>query len=291
MLMSMTGFGTGAVHNENCAARVEVRAVNSRFLDISLHLPHGLAAIEDSLRKVVEGRLSRGRVEIFVNLEEFATRDRTVKLDEGLLAAYVEAITKSENYVGSLPFTLTSLLAIPGIFTVVEAPTDPEEIVPIIKEALQQAIDGLTAMRKAEGARLWADMAPRMAKIESSLKMVQARRPMVINEYQERLKERIKELLDSPPVDETRLATEIAIFADKSCISEECVRAATHINHFIATCQSSEPVGRKLDFLLQELHREISTLAVKSNDSTIAQLAIDMKAELEKVREQVQNIE
>lgn len=291
MLMSMTGFGAGIVQNEKCTVQVEIKAVNSRYLDVSLRMPPSLIAIEDTLRKVVEGKLARGRVEIFVNMEEFVSRDRTVKLDEGLLAAYVEAICKSKKLVGSIPFTLEALLAIPGVFTVVEAPTDPEEVVPVIKEALHIAIDNLIAMRQAEGERLWADIAPRMARIESLLKSVQARRSVVVDEYRERLADRINVLLDSPPVDEARLTTEIAIFADKSCISEECVRATTHVSHFIATCQSSGSVGRKLDFILQELHRETSTLAVKSNDSIIAKLAIDIKAEIERVREQVQNIE
>ncbi len=290
MLKSMTGFGAGIANDGLRAARVEARAVNHRFLDIIFHLPRGLASLEDQLRKRVESRIFRGRIEIFATLEEFATRERTVKLDDGLLLGYMHALAKSEKLTGPLPLDLASIIAVPGIFTVEEVPVDPE-VAPVLEAALDKALAELVAMRTSEGLRLEQDMLARMAKLRQWLLAVENQCPAVVESYRSRLQARIAELMKILPVDESRIALEVALFADKSCVAEECVRAASHIAHFHEACGTPGPVGRKLDFLLQELHREVSTLAVKSNDSLIAQHTVDMKAELEKVREQVQNIE
>ena len=290
-MKSMTGFGAGSASDGKHLARCEVRAVNHRFLDISFHLPRGLGALEENLRKIVSERIFRGRVEIFATLEDFGTGARTVKLDEDLLSAYLTAIDKCAESTGPLKMDMASLLVIPNLFIAEETLEQPEEMSALLEQALAEAITGLVLMRATEGSRLQQDMVMRMLQVQSWLDDVQARCPAVVTEYRSRLTSRIAELLQSLPVDEARLAIEVAIFADKSCVAEECVRAATHIKHFLDTCDLHVPVGRKLDFLLQELNREVNTLTVKSNDSLLSQLAVNMKTELEKIREQVQNIE
>lgn len=290
-MRSMTGFGAGSASDGKHLARCEVRAVNHRFLDISFHLPRGLGASEENLRKLISDQVSRGRVEIFATLEDFGTQARTVKLDEDLLSAYLAAIIRCEKSTGPLQIDLAALLAIPNLFLTEESLAPPEETFVLLEQALKDALCDLVQMRVTEGSRLRQDIAARMMQVQAWLDDVQARCPAVVIEYRDRLTSRIAELLQTLPADEARLATEIAIFADKSCVAEECVRAATHIKHFLDTCDLQVPVGRKLDFLLQELHREVNTLTVKSNDSLLSQLAVNMKTELEKIREQVQNIE
>lgn len=291
MFTSMTGFGTGAAADACRSARVEVKAVNHRYLDVVLHLPHHYASCEDKVRALIAEHITRGRVEIFVVLEEFVSRERTVTLDKPLLMGYAKALAEAKDIVGPLSFNLEALLAVPGLFQVEELPDDATAAWPVLQDALTKALRDLVAMRKAEGERLQADMMARLDTIEGWLTEIQERVPAVVAEYKAKLTTRIADLLEAVPISEDRIATEIAIFADKACITEELVRAASHIKHFREACCETSSVGRKLDFLLQELNREVNTIASKAADGRIAQLVVSIKAELEKVREQAQNIE
>lgn len=291
MLVSMTGFGSGVAGDHRRSARVEARSVNHRYCDILLHFSPRHVDWEEQARRLVDARISRGRVEIFATLEECDIEERTVRLDASLLAGYARAVSRAEEIVGPLPFTLDALLAIPDLFVVEENPDDEESAWPVLEKALIQALDRLVDMRVREGRRLQEDVLQRLARIEDWLADIAERAPRVVVEYRTRLASRLAELLASPPVAEERLAAEVALFADRSCITEELVRAHSHIAQFRQTCGENGQVGRKLDFLLQELNREVNTVASKAADSEIARFVVSIKAELEKIREQAQNIE
>ena len=286
----MTGFGTGVASDGEHRARVEIRSVNHRYRDVLVHMPYPHVIWEERIRRLLDGRISRGRIEIFVILEGFGDRKRTVTLNSGLLAGYADALAEAAPVIGSPTVTLESLLLIPELF-VVEDDLDAESMWPLIEQALVLALDELIRMRQAEGQSLQADILERLVDIEEWIEDIEERVPVVVKAYRDHLAARLDELADSVPVAEERIASEVVVFADRSCITEELVRAKTHIRHFREACDSEDPVGRKLDFLLQELNREVNTMASKAADSQIATLVVDIKAQLEKVREQVQNIE
>ncbi|HHW08961.1 MAG TPA: YicC family protein [Firmicutes bacterium] len=291
MLHSMTGYGVGTATEGELSVRVEMRSVNHRFLDINMRLPHHWLRLETQLRQLVERNISRGRLEIYVTLEDFRVRERTVILDEPLLRGYIGALRRAEEIAGPISADFACLLSVPGLFSVADEPEQDELMATVLHKAATEALEALLAMRAAEGRRLEADITGRIDKIGLWLEGIRRRQPEVIEEYRERLQKRIQELLPALEIDEHRLAMEVALAADRSCITEECVRIESHIQQFRNICLEGGPVGRKLDFLLQEIHREISTMGVKSGDQIINTVVVDMKAELEKVREQVQNIE
>jgi uncharacterized protein (TIGR00255 family) len=292
LLVSMTGFGAGlASDDKRRTARVEARSVNHRYLDVVLHFSRRHVEWEDRTRRLVNDRLARGRVEIFATLEECDTEARNVRLDRGLLAGYSRAVGEAEKVVGPLSFSLPALLSIPDLFVIEDNPDDVESTWPVLAQAIEQALDDLLEMRVSEGLRLQDDMLRRLEQVEVWLGDIASKVPGMVEEYRGRLASRIAELVSSPPVAEERIAAEVALFADRSCVTEELVRATSHIAHFRQACAGSGQVGRKLDFLLQELNREANTIASKVADSEIAQLVVSVKAELEKIREQVQNIE
>jgi uncharacterized protein (TIGR00255 family) len=293
VLRSMTGYGTATVDSELYKARIEIRAVNHRYLDLLIHLPAKLAALEDKVRKLAGQKIYRGRVEIFINLEEFGNRDRTVKLDKNLLMGYDQAFKAVREIMDLQSISCEALLAIPELFILEEEDVDAQNIWPLLEQALDNALHGLITMRETEGKRLEEDMLARLVFLEEQLAAIEKRSPVVVQEYQQRLTTRISELVATPPVSEERIATEIALYADKACITEEIVRFTSHIAQFRSMCSEYESggIGRKLDFLLQELNREVNTIGSKAADGQIAHLVVSMKAELEKVREQVQNIE
>lgn len=271
---------------------VEVRSVNHRFADIQPRLPAGYFAIEDRVRRIVGEYVERGRVEIFVSIEEFRGNDRTVRLDRGLLDGYLAALSEARRLAGlDGELGVEALLQLPGLFIVDQPEENIDATWPLIEEALRQALEGLIAMRRTEGTRLYGDIIERLDVVEEIIEAMGARAPEVVEAYRRRLAERMAELLGDLPVDEDRITQEVAIFADKSNIDEELTRARSHITQFRVACRASKSVGRKLDFLLQELNREVNTIASKANDATLADWVVQVKAELEKVREQVQNVE
>ena len=292
MASSMTGFGKGVASREGYEVTVELKSVNHRFLDLGLRLPRNLLCLEDCLRRVLAERLARGHVDVFVNFKNTAPQSRQVVVDEALAQAYLRAFDAAAENSGMLnDLSLSALLRLPDVMHVEEGEVDAGLLEELAAEAAQAAAAELCAMRAAEGARLAADLTARAHTILGLVAGIEERAPGVVADYRERLAARVAELAQNAPVDEARLATEVAIFADKASITEEIVRLKSHLNALCALLAEQAANGRKLDFLVQEMNREMNTIGSKAADLAIAKLVIDGKAEIEKIREQVQNIE
>lgn len=292
MLVSMTGFGSGRYESADLRISVEVRSVNHRYLELMIRLPKGYMLLEERVRSLVSRYVNRGRLEISVVIEDFRLRGRTVTLDSHLLKSYYAAVSEARELVPvEGEFSVSALLGVADLFQVQESPIDPESIWPHLSEALGQALHSVAAMRTTEGKRLQEDMLQRLDQVESFVEAVARRAPLVVEEYRNRLLQRIESVKDEVQLDEARIQGEILLMVDRSNIDEELVRARSHIEAFRTTCMEGGVVGRKLDFLLQEMNREVNTIGSKASDVEISGLVVQLKAELEKIREQVQNIE
>lgn len=292
MVRSMTGFGRGEFTGELGRIVVEAKAVNHRFSEVVFRMPRQFNPLEDQARKLVLREVTRGRVDVFVTWTPSA-RTKSVQVDKDLAMAYYYALKELGEEIGSnLELTADTLTRLPDVFSVVEAELTAEELWPPFAEALSAALSGLLAMREREGAALAQDLLSRIQRIEQIRNEIAQRAPLVVEEYRAKLTRRLEELLPpSSGVDPQRLAQEVAIFADRADISEELQRLASHMVQFRSALAGDGPVGRKLDFLVQELGREVNTIGSKANDAAITNLVVEAKSELEKVREQVQNME
>ena len=292
MSKSMTGFGQGEATSERYAVRVELRAVNHRYLDLFLRVPKQYSQLEEVLRRAIGERIARGRVEAAVTVEEFAQKERNVQLNAPLLLGYLRALGAIQEVLGSdEEVTLSQVLTLPGILEVEEPECDWEELQGVLLEAAGQALTDLEQMRAAEGARLCRDLEEKITRIAELQRQVAEIAPQVVVDYRARLRERLRELLQGTTLTEERFLAEVALFADRCSIDEELVRLASHTQQLKDLLHSTEPVGRKLDFLIQEMNREVNTIGAKGSSAHIAGLVVELKSELEKVREQVQNIE
>lgn len=292
MLLSMTGYGSSSRTSDLAAVEVEVRSVNHRYSDILFRLPKGYHPLEEHLRPIVADYIQRGRVEIFVTIEEYRAKERTVRLDQGLLEGYLNAYRAAARLLGSdTPPDLDKLLAFPDVLTIEEEEADVDGVRPLVEAALREALSNLVNMRRAEGERLYSDIAHRLSKIEQIIQQMAERAPLAVDYFRTRLIERIREWREDVELDPSRLALEVALFADKANIDEELTRAQSHIAEFRKICATGSGIGRKLDFLLQELQREVNTIAAKAHDAQLAAWVVESKAEIEKIREQVQNVE
>ncbi|MDR7523633.1 MAG: YicC/YloC family endoribonuclease [Armatimonadota bacterium] len=293
MIRSMTGFGGATADVPGGRLAVEVRSVNHRFSEVQIRLPRDLAPLDDRVRALVQRRIHRGRVEVVVTRDEGARRPRTVRADVDLAVAYARALRDLAAAVGARnEVTLAQIAALPEVLKIEDERGDPEALWPVLESALRAATDGLVAMRAAEGQRIADDLQRRVAALATMVEVIAGRSREVTRAYRERLRVRLAELLDQAPVDEARIAAELALFAERSDISEELVRLRSHLAQFQETIAGADgPVGRKLDFLLQEMSRETNTIGAKANDLEIARTIIAMKSELESLREQVQNVE
>ena len=292
-MLSMTGYGRAFVEIEGRQMTVEVKSVNHRFLDLSFRMPRNLMFLEDAARKAIGARLSRGHVDVFVTYRNLRTDARTVQVDEALFAAYVAALSRLRGALGPDlrdDRTLMGIAHMPDVMTVTEAEEDQEAVRALLESALGQALDALCAMRAREGEAIKADLCGRVDAIERMTDAVDARYPQTVVAYTQRLRAAMEELVGSG-ADETRLMMEVAVMADRSAIAEETVRLHSHIQQLRTVFESTEPIGRRVDFIVQELNREVNTISSKSQDIPITQLTVDMKAEIEKLREQVQNVE
>lgn len=292
-MQSMTGYGRAFVEIDGRQMTVEVKSVNHRFLDIAFRMPRNLMFLEDAARKAVGAKLSRGHVDVFVTYRNLRTDARTVQVDEALFGAYADALRSLAELSGSGlrdDRTLMGIARMPDVMTVTEADEDQNAVRTLMLTALNEALEGLVAMRGREGDTIRADLSGRVDAIECMTAAVEARYPETVEEYRQRLKSAVAELVDSG-VDENRLLMEVAIMADRSAIAEEIVRLNSHVQQLRALLDATEPVGRRVDFIVQELNREVNTISSKSQDIPITRLTVDMKAEIEKLREQVQNIE
>ena len=291
-MYSMTGYGRGTASLEGRELTIELKSVNNRFLDIGMKLPRQLSFLEDGLRKLLNDSLSRGHVDVFVNYRNLRSDAKTVRVDEALLQAYLTSARESAKALDlEDDLTLSKALTLPDVTTILPADEDQQALTELGWTAMTMAIDGLRAMRFKEGERLKADLSARMDTMTGYAAAIERRAPAVAEEYRTKLTARIEELLGETEVDRARLATEVAIFADRAAIDEEIVRLNTHLVHFKELLEADEPVGRKMDFLVQEMNRECNTIGSKANDAELTSIVLLSKAEIEKLREQIQNIE
>ncbi|HHW73030.1 MAG TPA: YicC family protein [Firmicutes bacterium] len=292
MIKSMTGFGQGEAASDRYSARIELRSVNHRYLDMFLRVPKQYSQLEEVLRRVIAERVSRGRIEAAVSVEEFAQKERNVRLNAPLLQGYLRALEGIREILGSdEKITLSQILALPGVLEVEEPEADWEDLQKVLGEAAAQALDDLERMRAAEGARLFSDLQEKIVRLEELQSAVAQVAPQVVEDYRARLSERLRDLLHGTTLTEERFLAEVALFADRCSIDEELVRLGSHTQQLKELLHSTQPVGRKLDFLIQEMNREVNTIGSKSSSVQVAGLVVELKSELEKVREQVQNIE
>ena len=287
----MTGYGRCHIEEDGREMTVEVKSVNHRFLDISYRLSRALSFLDDAVRKGVGARVARGHVDVFVIYANHRQDAKEVHVDTALALAYQKAVAELSASLGreeELP--LSDYTRLPDVLTVQEKEEDQQTVRALFERALSGALDGLVAMREQEGERMRADILEKIGNIESIRDGVAERAPLVVAEYRDKLHQRIAALTEGE-IDEARLITEVAIFADRAAIDEELVRLLSHAAAIRETVELAEPVGRKLDFLVQELNREVNTIGSKASDTTIAQAVVKAKGEIEKLREQVQNIE
>ena len=292
MIRSMTGFGRSEIAAAGHRLTVEIKSVNHRYLDLSIKMPRLLNEFESLLRGIVRERVQRGKVDMYVTYESEGAQPATVTYNEALAAEYINHIRNiSETFGLRNDMTASSLSRMPDVFTVREEEMVSELLKDTLTEALNQALDAFLAARELEGEKLKSDLEAKLLHLEELVAQVVQKAPSALTAYREKLLERMKEVLAEQPVDETRIAAEAAIYADKVCVDEEMVRLRTHISHMLSELRKGDGVGRKLDFLTQEMNREANTTLSKVNDASLADIAIEMKTEIEKIREQVQNIE
>lgn len=291
-MLSMTGYGRGEYKDGSVELCVEVKTVNNRYLDVAVRAPRIFTAFEDVIRSAVREKLTRGHADVFVSFSDKRRKERTIYLDEGAAQAYAEAARKIHSLFPDAEndFSVTNILRFPDVISQDEVSSADEECLNALKTALSSALDNLNAMRSAEGEKLEKDMLSRVDVIDGDVKEIEKRAPAVVENYKSKLDAKIKKILESTEIDEARILTEVALFADKSNIDEEITRLHSHISQFKEICKE-KLVGRKLDFLVQEFNRETNTICSKSNDTAITKIALAMKNEIEKIREQVQNVE
>jgi uncharacterized protein (TIGR00255 family) len=288
----MTGYGEAKGECGGIDISIELKSVNSRYLDCNVKLPRVYIAAEEPIKSVVQRHISRGKVDVFVTLDMAREDDAVIRVNKPLARAYLEALRELSGEFG-LPEVVdaVTLASYPDVLRAEKRETDSEALYAAILAVLEVALTRFDTMREQEGARLGADIEVRLAAIEKLAARAEERSPETVAEYRERLEARIRELLQDKTVSDARVLTEVAIFADKVAVDEELVRLASHIAQTRLFLDSAEPIGRRLDFLVQELNREVNTLGTKGNDSEMTLLAVDIKAEIEKIREQAQNIE
>ncbi|MDD4164095.1 MAG: YicC family protein [Eubacteriales bacterium] len=292
MIKSMTGFGR---HKEVVGGRdilCEIKSVNSRYLDISVKLPRLFSSLEDRVKKLAAGYISRGKVEIYISVESIEGEKTDLSLNKEYLDSFIRLLSGiKDEYSLSGDITLSLIANKNEVFVVHKVDEDLEEVWLAVEKVAKEAFSRFIEMRICEGTRLQADLIGNLEEIEKLAMLINARAPESVRISNERMKARVAELLGTVPVDEARLLTECAVFADKTDINEELKRLGSHFSQFRSILNEETPVGRKLDFLLQEINREINTIGSKANDNEIAKYVIDAKCAVERIREQIQNIE
>ncbi len=291
-MLSMTGYGKGEYKEGGVELTCEIKTVNNRYLDVNVKAPRIFIAYEEVIRKLVREKLTRGHADLFISLKDKREKPTAFSVDLSVAASYVSAAKTLKDAFPELPddVTLSSVLRYPEVLKQDDAAAADEELITALKTAISAALDNLNAMRAVEGKKLEEDMLARVAVIEKTVDEIEKRAPQIKDEYREKLAAKIKDYLGDVQADEGRLLTEVAVFADKSNIDEELTRLHSHIAQFREICKEGI-VGRKLDFLVQEFNREANTTCSKSNDVTITRLGLALKNEIEKIREQVQNVE
>ncbi len=291
-MYSMTGYGKGAASDSGRSITIELKSVNHRFLDLGFRLPRHLMFLEDTIRTALSSQLARGHVDIYVNYLNTRTDSKQVILDTGLIGSYLASAAEAgKAFSLENDLTLYRVLSLQGVTEIREADENEDAVRAICESALAEAVAALRSMRLAEGERLKADLSARLDVISGLTEQIALRAPFVVTEYQVKLTERINALLKDVEADPSRIAMEVAIFADRASIDEEIVRLRSHVFAMRQLFSDPEPAGRKLDFIVQEMNREFNTIGSKANDGVLTDLVIRGKAEIEKIREQIQNIE
>lgn len=288
----MTGYGKGTAEKDGKTVVVELKTVNHRFLDCNFKLPRTFLFIEDGIKKLISSNLSRGHVELYLTYEQTSANDGVFDVDLDVANNYLAAAKKlAENTGLDNDVTLSALLKVPDVVVKTQANEDEELLGALTMQALKEALDNLKAMRAKEGLSQKTDISSKLDNIQSSLDKIITFAPLVVEDYRKQLNARIAEVVEPTLVDKQRLATEVALYADRCAIDEEITRLGTHIVNMRALLESDEPVGRKMDFLVQEFNRETNTIGSKANDMRITTEVLAIKNEIEKMREQAANIE
>jgi len=292
-MKSMTGYGRAQAAFPERNVLVEIRSVNHRYFEFSARVPRAYGYLEEKLKSFLLGSISRGKVECYVQVESLAQDDTLIRINHALAQGYLNAFDElAERYALPNDCTVTQLSRVPDLFSVEKKQADADAVWDAVQTAAQDALSQFLSMREQEGQRLTADILMRLSSIAADVAFVEERSPQTVQEYNDKLRARMRELLENNTVDEQRLLTEAAIFADKIAVAEETVRLYSHMEQlrgFLAL--EGEAVGRKMDFLVQEMNREANTIGSKAQDVEIARRVVNIKSEIEKIREQVQNIE
>ncbi len=292
MLKSMTGYGRAEDTRNGRSYVVEVRSVNNRYLDCNIRLPRVYACAEAGILKCVKQTITRGKVDVFVTIESLGGEAVRVALNESVAAGYLNAWNAmAEKFQIPNDITVSGLSRFPDVFLVEKIPEDLEQLTADLHSVAELALADFDAMRTCEGEKLAEDLLKRLESLERNVAAVEERSPETVREYRERLTARLEEVLADKQIDEGRVLTEAAIFADKVAVDEETVRLRSHIAQFRGMIEGGSPIGRKMDFLVQEMNRETNTIGSKCNDLKLSTIVVDMKAEIEKIREQIQNVE
>ena len=292
MVRSMTGFGRFETDTKERKITVEMKGVNHRYLELSIKLPKKLSFFEVRIRTLLKQYISRGKVDVFITYEDVSEGRSSVHYNEDLAAEYFMALTKMSERFGIENDAKTSLLAqLPEVFTLQEQTQDEEELFEFVEQVIEKAAGQFVEMREKEGTHLKKDILFKLDGMIKCVEQIEERSPKILEEYKKKLSDKITELLGDVSIDETRITTEVTIFADKICVDEETVRLKAHIKSMKDTLEDGLNIGRKLDFIAQEMNREANTILSKANDLTITELAIQLKTEIENIREQIQNIE
>ncbi len=292
MLKSMTGYGRYEEIAGGKKIMVEIKSVNHRYADYSIKVPRYYGFLEDRLRSLMAERVTRGKIDVFVTVESCDESDRDIVLNEGLTRDYIAALHElRDRFVLKDDISVMGVARYPEIFKTERRDEDEEEIWRLVKGTAKCALDAFCDMREREGERIERDLRGRIEYMKTLADRVDELSPKTVEAYKQRLYAKIKELLEDRDIDETRILTEVAIFADKVAVNEETVRLSSHFEEFYAILDSGLPAGRKLDFLIQEINRETNTIGSKAQDVEIAKIVVTLKGEIEKLREQIQNIE
>lgn len=292
MIKSMTGFGRGEAGDEIRKIIVEIKSVNHRYLDLNVKLPRKLNAYEVEIRNVIKSRIVRGKVDVFITLEETKEASDVLHYNTHVADMYMENLRKmSQDYGIPFDVTASSLARFPDVLEITEAEEDDETLHLFLMDALTSALDQFVENRTQEGMRLQQDLLSKMDEMSEYVSFLEKRSPMIVEEYRDKLHTKVAEMLGDTSIDENRIAAEVVIYADKVCIDEEMVRLRSHVDETRHMLSDAEEVGRKLDFIAQEMNREANTILSKSTDVEIAGVGISLKTLIEKVREQIQNLE
>lgn len=292
MIKSMTGFGRCEMSDESHRVTVEMKSVNHRYLDITIKMPKKLNTFESAIRSLLKTYIQRGKVDVYITYEDMSERQAALKYNEGLAAEYVGQMRKiAEAFSLPLGLDAAGLSRFPEVFAMEARAIDEEEVWGILEQAVRGAAGQFVEARAQEGMQLKEDLLGKLELMQGYVGQIEQRSPDIVEEYRNKLTDKVKELLEENKIEEGRILAEVVVFADKICTDEETVRLKSHIQSTWDTLQQGGSVGRRLDFLAQEMNREANTILSKANDITVSEIAISLKTEIEKVREQIQNIE